>query len=49
MSNVLFLEQYSHVEGPKESVKPLNVHFDDIYLDFLADLFGKDIYMAFGG
>ena len=56
---VLFLEQYSHLEGPKESDKPVTVHFDDIYytfedfvkftLDFLADFFRKVLNMSFGG
>ena len=46
MSNVIFLEQYSHLEGPKDPDKPLKVHFCDIYL---TDLVRKGTNMAFEG
>ena len=32
LSIVLFLEEYNHVEGPKEPKEQLKVYFDDIYL-----------------
>ena len=41
MSNVLFLEQYSHVEGPKD--------FVNFTLYFLTDFVKKGKNMAFGG
>ena len=41
MSNVLFLEQYSHVEGPKD--------FVNFTLDFLTDFVKKGENIALGG